>query len=66
MITVNKLHTLEWREGLTVRDVLRALNYTYTHIFVVINEQVVRHDAYDTTPIPDEADVRVVHLIAGG
>jgi sulfur carrier protein len=66
MITVNKRNTLPWREGMTVRDVLTAMKYTFPHIIVVINGAVVRHDAYDTTTIPDDADVRVVHMIAGG
>ena len=66
MITVNKHHTLPWTEGMTVRDVLSAMKYTFPHIIVVINGAVVRHDTYDTTTIPDDADVRVVHMIAGG
>ena len=66
MITVNKRHTLPWTEGMTVRDVLSAMKYTFPHIIVVINGAVVRHDAYDTTTIPDDANVRVVHMIAGG
>ncbi len=66
MITVNKHHPLPWREGMTVRDVLTAMRYTFPHIIVVINGAVVRHDAYDTTTVPDNADVRVVHMIAGG
>ncbi len=66
MITINKKHTLPWREGMTVRDVLTTMNYTFPHIIVVINGVIVRHDTYETTPIPDNADVRVVHMIAGG
>ena len=66
MIMVNKRHPLPWHKGMTVRDVLTAMKYTFPHIIVVINGTVVRHDAYDTTTIPDDADVRVVHMIAGG
>ena len=66
MITVNKQHHLPWYDGMTVRDVLTAMNYTFPQIIVVINDAVVRHDAYDTTTVPDNADVRVVHMIAGG
>ena len=66
MITVNKHHTLPWHTEMTVRDVLTAMRYTFPHIIVIINGAVVRHDAYDTTPVPDNADVRVVHMIAGG
>lgn len=66
MITVNHHHTLPWHAGMTVRDVLTAMNYTFPQIIVVINGEVVRHDAYDATTIPNDADVRVVHMIAGG
>jgi len=66
MITVNKHRPLPWREGITVRDMLAAMRYTFPHIIVVINGEVVPHDAYNTTTIPDDADVRVVHMIAGG
>ena len=65
-ITVNKHHRILWHDGMTVRDVLTAMHYTFPHIIVVIDGAVVRHDAYDTTTILDNADVRVVHMIAGG
>ncbi|MCD6344250.1 MAG: sulfur carrier protein ThiS [Anaerolineae bacterium] len=66
MITVNQRHRLEWHAGLTVREVLRVMRYTYTHLVVRVNEEVVENERYDTYHIPDESDVRVIHLIAGG
>jgi sulfur carrier protein len=66
MITINKREQLPWHTGLTVRDVLTQMKFTFPHIIVSINGKLVRHDAYETTTIPDEADVRVIHLIAGG
>lgn len=66
MITLNKREELEWHEGLTVAELLTVKTYTYPHIIVSINGQVVPHDAYAETLIPDGADVRVIHLIAGG
>ena len=42
------------------------MRYTFPHIVVAVNGTLVRHDAYDTTTVPDGADVRVVHLMAGG
>jgi len=66
MITVNQRHRLEWHAGLTVREVLRVMRYTYTHLVVRVNEEVVEDERYDTYHIPDESDVRVIHLIAGG
>ena len=66
MITINKRHTLPWHAGMTIRDVLTAIHYTFPHIIVAVDGTVVRHDAYDTTTIPDNAGVRVIHMIAGG
>ena len=66
MITVNRRHRLEWHEKLTVRGVLRVMRYTYTHLVVRVNGEVIEDERYDTYRIPDESDVRVIHLIAGG
>ncbi len=66
MITINRREKLPWHAGLTVRDVLVAMKYTFPHIIVSINGTLVPYDTYDITRVPDEADVRVVHLLAGG
>ena len=66
MIRVNQRTDVEWEEGMTVSDVLERLNFTFPHIIVKVNDELVRREAYDTRIIPDGADVRVIHLIAGG
>ncbi len=66
MIRVNRRTEVTWQEGMTVADLLEKLNYTYPHIIVKVDGELVRRHAYDTFTIPDEADVRVIHLIAGG
>ncbi len=66
MIQVNKRKEVEWEEGMTVSALLERLNYTYPHIIVKVNGELVRREAYDACTIPDGADVRVIHLIAGG
>ncbi|MFW6136251.1 MAG: sulfur carrier protein ThiS [Chloroflexota bacterium] len=66
MIQVNKRKEVEWEEGMTVSALLERLNYTYPHIIVKVNGELVGREAYDTRAIPDGADVRVIHLIAGG
>ena len=66
MIRVNQRTDVEWEEGMTVSDVLERLNFTFPHIIVKVNDELVRREAYDTRVIPDGADVRVIHLIAGG
>lgn len=66
MIRVNNRDEIEWEEGLTVSDLLDRFNYTFPHIVVTINGEVVHREDYPERTIPDKADVRVIHLIAGG
>ncbi len=51
---------------MTVSSLLRRLNYTFAHIIVRVNEEVVSPEEYATYLIPDDAQVLVIHLIAGG
>lgn len=66
MIRVNDREEVEWEEGLTVSDLLERLNYTFAHIIVKVDGELVRKENHDTYTIPDGADVRAIHLIAGG
>ena len=66
MIRVNHRDKIEWQEGLTVSALLERLRYTFAHIIVKIDDQVVPRDDYPTRLIPDGAHVWVIHLIAGG
>lgn len=65
-IVVNGMRELPWSEGMTVRDVLRLCNFTYSLITVTVNGQVVPKEEFDTFLVPPGAEVRVIHLIAGG
>ena len=66
MITINQRERIEWTPDMTVRDVLERMNYTYPEVVIRVNGEVVMNEEYDSYTIPDEADVRVIHLIAGG
>jgi sulfur carrier protein len=66
VIRVNNRDEVEWEEGLTVSALLERFRYTFAHIIVKINGEVVRREEYPTRTIPDGADVWVIHLIAGG
>lgn len=65
MITVNG-DRLDWHPGITVRDVLVLKNYKFRMLVTKINGILVKRADYDTTTIPDGADVQVIHLISGG
>jgi thiamine biosynthesis protein ThiS len=65
MIRVNG-DPMEWQEGMTVRDVIVARNYKFPLLIVTIDGHLVARTAYDATTIPDDATVRVLHLMSGG
>ncbi len=66
MLTINNRDRIDWREGMTVRDVLDAMGYTYALITVTVNRTLVPREEYETHAVPDEADVSVFHLAHGG
>jgi sulfur carrier protein len=66
MIMVNG-DEFEWREGLTVQDILDAKNFTFRMISVWINgEAVENRDSYASTHVPDGGEVEIIHMISGG
>jgi sulfur carrier protein len=66
VILVNNRDKVEWEEGLTVSALLERFRYTFPHIIVKVDGEVVPREEYPTRTIPDDADVWVIHLIAGG
>ena len=66
MIRVNNRDEIEWERGLTVSDLLARFHYTFPHIIVKVNGEVIPKEEYSTRTIPDGAEVWVIHLIAGG
>jgi sulfur carrier protein len=65
MLTVNDV-PLEYEPEMTIADVIRKRNYVWRMLGVFVNGEFVPRGAYDKTPVPDGADVKVVHQIAGG
>ncbi|MBC7228021.1 MAG: sulfur carrier protein ThiS [Thermoflexales bacterium] len=65
-IRINNKDEMEWEPGLTVTELLRRFRYTFPAIVVTINGEVIPEEEFPTRLIPDGADVRVIHLIAGG
>jgi thiamine biosynthesis protein ThiS len=57
---------LEWHEGMTVGDLLRELADPYPYAVVRIDGRVVTAPEFEKAPVPDNAQVSLLHLIAGG
>jgi sulfur carrier protein len=66
MIKVNG-DELDWREGMTVQDVLREKNFSFPMISVWINGEPVKNRSdYSITPVPNGGEIEVIHMISGG
>ncbi|MCK9557136.1 MAG: sulfur carrier protein ThiS [Candidatus Cloacimonetes bacterium] len=57
---------VDWQEGMTVRDALKVMNYTFPMLVIRINGKLVPKSDYDSTEIPVGAEVKIIHLISGG
>lgn len=55
-----------WREGMSVADLLKELNDVYPYAVVRINNKQVSQPDFDRTLIPDNAEIFLVPMIAGG
>ncbi|HDQ93555.1 MAG TPA: sulfur carrier protein ThiS [Synergistetes bacterium] len=65
MITVNG-ETMDWSEGMTVRDILEIKRYVFPLLSVWLDGVAIPRDSFDTTTVPDRANVQVIHMISGG
>ncbi|MDR1965357.1 MAG: sulfur carrier protein ThiS [Synergistaceae bacterium] len=66
MIKVNG-DELDWREGMTVQDVLDEKKFSFPLVSVWINgEPVQRRGEYAITPVPDGVEIEVIHMMSGG
>ena len=65
MITA-KGKELDWHEGMTVRDVLDALGYTFPLVMVRVDGQRVKKSQWETFVVPDRASIEVQPVVAGG
>jgi thiamine biosynthesis protein ThiS len=66
MITVNGNRKVAWREGITVADVLRELGWDYALITTTVNGTFVPREDYGSFVVPDDADVKAIHIAHGG
>ena len=57
---------MQWRPGLTVKDILEAKRYIFPMIGVWINDKPIPRDKLETTVLNDGWEVQVIHMICGG
>jgi thiamine biosynthesis protein ThiS len=57
---------IQFVEQETVSDLLKRMHYTFPLIIVKINDKIIRKKQYNDTIIPDDSDIKVIHMISGG
>lgn len=65
MVRVNG-REIEWREGMTVSDLIKALDDSNACVAVRVDGEIVTHPNFHKTSVPDNTEVHLLHLIAGG
>jgi len=66
LIRVNDKFDVEWEEGITVAELLRRMSFSFPLVIVSVDGAFVPREEYASRSIPEDAQVKVVHLIAGG
>ena len=64
MINVNN-RPQEYDLNMTIQDLLEKNKFTYSGIFVKINDIIIEDDEFDKV-IQDGDDVKVIHICHGG
>ena len=64
-ITVNE-NIVEWHENLTVTELLKIMKYTFPMLIVKVDGEIVKKNQYGLFLIPEDSDVKVIHLMSGG
>jgi len=66
MIRVNDKFEIKWEQGMTVERLLEQLKFSFPLIIVSIDNVLVSRDEYATRLVPNGAQVKVLHMTAGG
>ncbi|WDP92099.1 MAG: MoaD/ThiS family protein [Desulfobacter sp.] len=65
MIEVDDI-TMEWEEGMTVASLLSKIEDSGFVSVIRLNGTLVSSPKFDRTPVPDNAVIRLLPLVAGG
>ena len=57
---------ISWREGMTVADLLKDLDDSHHYVVIRINDKHVSRPNFEKTLIPDNSEVYLMPMIAGG
>jgi thiamine biosynthesis protein ThiS len=65
MINVNG-DPMEWRDGMSVQDILDAKKYKFPMLIVNVGDEYIPKESYASAMVSDGASVKVIHMLSGG
>jgi len=65
VITLNN-REIDWHEGMTISDLLSGVHEAHLYLVVKVNNRYVSRPYFDTFKIPDQAEILLIPMIAGG
>ena len=65
MITLND-KKLPWREGMTITDLLNSRDDDHDYAVVRVNGKYVPKPRFDDYQLPDQAEIFLIPMVAGG
>jgi len=65
MITVDEKQ-MQWSEGMTIASLLKTLDNVKFCSVVRLNGRLVSSPKFHQTPIPDNSNIQLLPLVAGG
>ena len=65
MIIVNGKE-MAWKPGLTVDDILKKIENKFPIVVVKVNGKHISKKDYESYEVPDNSEVYIIEIIAGG
>ena len=59
-------HTIDWHAGMTISDLLIEINDPHPYAVVRIDQTYVSRPNFDKTTVPNNAEVFLIPMVAGG
>jgi len=65
MIKIND-EEIKWRKGMTVRDAMNQVHFTFPLVVVSVNGMIIPPDELENRVLKDGDEIMVLHLTSGG
>ncbi len=64
-VTVNGL-AVEWEDQMSIQRLLDKIKFSHRLFIVKMNNDIIKKDSYATQIVPENAQLTILRLVAGG